>query len=50
MNSHTEGLLAIIAALFVLFNAMLNPIVSVIISVAALGLNGVYKLTARDRA
>jgi hypothetical protein len=47
MSNQTEGLFAIIAALFVLFSAMLNPIVSVIVSVAALGLYGVYKLVAR---
>jgi multisubunit Na+/H+ antiporter MnhG subunit len=47
MNNQTEGLFAIIAALIVLFSAMLNPIVSVVISVAALGVYGVYKLTAR---
>ncbi len=46
MNNQTEGLFAIIAALFVLFSAMLNPIVSVVIAVAALGLYGIYKLTA----
>ena len=46
MSTQTEGLFAIIAALFVLFSAMLNPIVSVVIAVAALSLYGVYKLTA----
>ena len=50
MSNQTEGLFAIIAALFVLLSAMLDPIVSVVISVAALGLYGVYKLTTRDRA
>lgn len=47
MNNQTEGIFAIGAALLVLFSAMLNPIVSVVVSVAALGLYGVYKLTAR---
>lgn len=47
MTNQTEGLFAIIAALLVLFSAMLNPIVSVSVSVAALGLYGVYKLAAR---
>ena len=48
MNHQTEGLLAIIAALLVLFSAMLNPIVSVVISVAALIGFGVYKVTSRQ--
>lgn len=47
MSNQTEGLFAIIAALFVLFSAMLNPSVSVVISVVALGVYGIYKLTAR---
>jgi hypothetical protein len=47
MNNQTEGVFAIGTALLVLFSATLNPIVSVIVSVAAMGLYGVYKLAAR---
>ena len=45
MNNQTEGLFAIIAALVVLFSAMLDPKVSVILAVAGLVLYGLYKLT-----
>ncbi len=45
MNNQTEGALAIIAALLVLFSAMLDPKVSVILAVASLALYGLYKLT-----
>ncbi len=45
MNNQTEGLFAILAALMVLFSAMLDPKVSVILAVAGLLLYGVYKLT-----
>ena len=45
MNNQTEGLFAIIAALVVLFSAMLDPKVSVILAVAGLALYGLYKLT-----
>jgi hypothetical protein len=44
MNNQTEGLFAIIAAFVVLFSAMLDPKVSVILAVAGLALYGVYKL------
>jgi hypothetical protein len=45
MNDQTEGLFAIIAALVVMFSAMLDPQVSVILAVASLLLYGLYKLT-----
>jgi hypothetical protein len=45
MNNQTEGLFAIIAALLVLFSAMFDPKVSVILAVAGLALYGLYKLT-----
>ena len=44
MNNQTEGVFAIIAALVVLFSAMLDPKVSVILAVAGLALYGIYKL------
>ena len=43
MNTKTEGTLAIIASLFVLMSAMLDPRISVILSVAALLGLGIYK-------
>ncbi len=45
MNNQTEGLFAIVAAFVVLFSAMLEPKVSVILAVACLVLYGIYKLT-----
>ena len=45
MNDQIEGLFAIIAALVVMFSAMLDPKVSVILAVAGLLLYGLYKLT-----
>ncbi len=45
MNHQTEGVLALVAALAVLFSAMLDPRVSVILAVAGLVLYGIYKLT-----
>ena len=45
MNKKTEAMLAIIAALIVLFSAMWDPQVSVIVSILAwLGL-GIFKFT-----
>ncbi len=49
MNDQTEGLFAIIAALVVMFSAMLDPQVSVILAVAGLLLYGLYKLTEHSR-
>jgi len=43
MNAKTEGTLAIIAALIVLFSAMLSPLVSAGISIAVLLGFGIYK-------
>ena len=47
MHNKTEGILAIIAAVFVLFSAMLDPTISFIISIAALTGFGVFHLTAK---
>ncbi|HZD56878.1 MAG TPA: hypothetical protein VE136_09165 [Anaerolineales bacterium] len=44
MNPKTEGILAIISALIVLFSAMWDPRISVVISIAALVVFGAYKL------
>jgi hypothetical protein len=45
MNNQTEGTLALVAALLVLFSAMLDPKVSIILAVAGLTLLGIYKFT-----
>ena len=47
INPKQEGTFAIIAAMIVLFSAMWNPMVSVIISIAALVLYSIYKFTQR---
>lgn len=44
MSHKQEGSVAIIAAFFVLFSALLNPVVSVVISVSFLVVIGVVKL------
>jgi hypothetical protein len=49
MNARTEGTIAIAAALFVLFSAMWNPIISVVVSVVALAALGVYKFTQKGK-
>jgi hypothetical protein len=49
MNTRTEGTIAIAAALFVLFSAMWNPIISVVVSVVALAALGVYKFTQKGK-
>jgi hypothetical protein len=48
MNTKTEATLAIIAAILVLFSAMWDPRVSVVVSIAALLGLGVYKLVQKD--
>ena len=48
MNAKTEGTMAIIAALIVLFSAMLSPLVSVLISVVALVAFGIYKFVQKS--
>ena len=47
MSTKTEGTIAILAALLVLFSAMLDPRVSVAISIAALLALGIYRLVHR---
>ena len=44
MNKNIEGILAIVAALFVLLSAMFDPKVSMIIAVVALVGLGAYSL------
>ena len=47
MNTKTEGTIAIIAALLVLFSAMWDPRVSAAVSIIALAAIGIYKLTQK---
>ena len=49
MNAKTEGTIAIVAAFFVLFSAMWNPLISVTIAVVALAAFGIYGLTQKSR-
>ena len=49
MNNQTEGTLALVAALLVLFSAMLDPKVSIILAVAGLALFGIYKFTTAKK-
>lgn len=49
MNAKTEGVIAIIAALLVLFSAMWDARVSAVASIAALAALGVYKFTQKDK-
>ena len=49
MNTKTEGTFAIIAALIVLFSAMLSPVISVVISIMALAAFGIYKLVQKEK-
>jgi hypothetical protein len=49
MNTKTEGMFAIIAALIVLFSAMWNPLVSITVSIVVLAALGIYKLVQKDK-
>lgn len=48
MNSKTEGTLAIVAAMIVLFSAMWDARISVAVSVVALAAVGVYRIMQKD--
>ncbi len=49
MNGKTEGIIAIVVALFVLLSAMWDPRVSAGIAILALGALGIYRLTQKER-
>jgi hypothetical protein len=49
MNAKTEGTIAIAAALLVLFSAMWDPRISVVVSVVALAALGVYRFVQKDK-
>ncbi len=44
MNVRTEGIIAIVAALLVLFSAMWDPRISVVVAVVVLAALGFYRL------
>ncbi len=48
MNTKTEGILAIIAALIVLFSAMWDPRISAAVSIVALLAFGIYKFAQKQ--
>lgn len=48
MNAKTEGTIAVLAALLVLFSAMWDPRISVAVSIAALGAIGIYKFVQKE--
>lgn len=47
MSNKTEGTIAILAALLVLFSAMIDPVVSVVIALVALVGLGIYRFLKR---
>jgi hypothetical protein len=47
MNARTEGTIAIVVALFVLFSAMWDARVSVAVSVIALATIGIYRFVQK---
>jgi len=49
MTARTEGSLAIVAALLVLFSALLDPFVSLALSIIALLVLGIYNLVYKGR-
>ena len=49
MSTRTEGTLAIAAALLVLFSAMWDPRISIVVSIVALVAFGVYRLVQKDK-
>ena len=49
LKTRTEGTVAILAALLVLFSAMWDPRISMVVSVVALTALGVYRFAQKDR-
>lgn len=49
MNTKKEGTIAIIAALIVLFSALLSPIISAVGSIIAMVGYGIYKLVQKEK-
>jgi hypothetical protein len=46
LNAKTEGAPAILAALFVLFSALWDPRISIVVSIIALAGLGIYKFVS----
>lgn len=49
MKPKTEGIIAIVAAIIVLFSAMWDPRISVGVSVAGLAAFGIYRFVNKDK-
>jgi len=49
MNSKTEGTIAVLAALFVLFSAMWDPRISIVVSIVSLAVLGIHKFIQKDK-
>ncbi len=49
MNARTEGTIAIVVAMLVLFSAMWDPRISVAVSVVALATLGIYRLVQKSK-
>jgi Co/Zn/Cd efflux system component len=45
MNDKTEGIIAILAAFFVLFSAMIDPLVSAVVAIGILASIGIWKIS-----
>jgi hypothetical protein len=49
LNAKTEGTIAIVAAMLVLFSALWDPRISIAVSVVALAALGIYKFVQKDK-
>ncbi len=49
MKSRTEGIVAIVAAMLVLFSAMWDPRISVVVAVVALAAIGIYRFGQKGK-
>lgn len=47
MNDKKEGIIAILAAFFVLFSALIDPIVSAVIAIGILASIGIWKISKK---
>ncbi|MEA1998372.1 MAG: hypothetical protein U9N61_03480 [Euryarchaeota archaeon] len=45
MNDKTEGIITILAAFFVLFSAMIDPLVSAVVAIGILSAIGIWKIS-----
>ena len=45
MDDKTEGTIAILAAFFVLFSAMIDPLVSAVVAIGILASIGIWKIS-----